>query len=121
MDGEKIQKSQKTDLLDKMPIYCEITTCVSHDALATQKSELFVGDLLEIGMVISGSGIHKIIGQTIPCKKGDVFIVPRGIPHGYFLSDESDGMEIKRLNKLLKQIEHKYDYEIVVAKKRLSI
>ena len=68
-----------------MPIFCEITTCAPHDALTTQKNELPVGDLLEIGMIISGSGIHKIIGQTIPCKKGDIFIVPRGIPHGYFL------------------------------------
>ena len=44
----------------------------------------------EISLVVSGVGIHRVLDKDIPCKAGDMFIIPSGVPHGYFLESAED-------------------------------
>ena len=51
-------------------------------------------DCVEIDLVTSGTGIHNVCGQKIPCRAGDIFILSQGVTHFY---DECDGILVKRL------------------------
>jgi len=59
-------------------------------------SDLYVHDVTEIGVVVSGVGVHRIFNQSIPCKKGDVYIVHANLPHGYFTVGEGS-LTVRRL------------------------
>jgi len=39
---------------------------------------------LEINIIVGGSGCHYIGQRKIPVKRGDVFVIPAEIHHGYF-------------------------------------
>lgn len=58
---------------------------------------LETSDMFEIALVVSGSGIHRVLDKDIPSKKGDIFVIPPHTPHGYFIEKESDGFIIRRL------------------------
>jgi corrinoid protein of di/trimethylamine methyltransferase len=59
--------------------------------------DLKAHDYVEISMVVSGSGIHLVLDQAIPCKDGDIFVTPPGIPHRYFLEGEGESLTIRQL------------------------
>lgn len=40
-------------------------------------------ELVEVCLVLGGVGSCFVLGQEIPCKSGDVFIIPQGVRHGY--------------------------------------
>ena len=51
----------------------------------------------EVGLVISGNGIHCINGEIFPCKENDIYIIPPGTPHQYFLADKNGALVIRKL------------------------
>ncbi len=40
-------------------------------------------DFYELNIILNGSGTHYIGGNTLSANRGDVFIIPPGIAHGY--------------------------------------
>jgi corrinoid protein of di/trimethylamine methyltransferase len=54
-------------------------------------------DMFEIALVVSGSGIHRVLDKDIPSKQGDIFVIPPHTPHGYFIEKENDDFAIRRL------------------------
>ncbi len=60
-------------------------------------SDLYTHDVLEIGLVVSGNGVHRILNQDIPCKAGDIFIIHPDSPHGYFSSEPDESLIVRRL------------------------
>lgn len=60
-------------------------------------SELYSHRFVEVSVVVSGSGIHRVLGQAIPCRVGDIYILNSGIPHRYFLADVDEGLTVRRL------------------------
>ena len=83
---------------NKLNVYHELVPCdMLYDA---EKAwvELQTRESIEIGMVVSGSGIHLVLDQAIPCKAGDIFVTPPNIPHQYFLEDKGDLLTVRRLN-----------------------
>ncbi len=40
-------------------------------------------DFYEVNIVLSGSGVHRIAGTSIPTTVGDVFVIPPGLIHGW--------------------------------------
>lgn len=52
---------------------------------------------VEISMVVDGQGIHKVLGQTIPCNVGDVYILNSNVPHRYFAAEEGKSLTVRRL------------------------
>ncbi len=52
---------------------------------------------IEIGIIISGSGIHQVLGQAIPCKAGDICIINSNVPHRYFSLEEGQSLTVRRL------------------------
>ena len=63
----------------------------------TAISGLLSDNCIHICRIVEGSGIHRVLDQEIPCKAGDIYIVPPNTPHGYFLSDSGEGMAVDLL------------------------
>ncbi len=55
-------------------------------------------DTFEIALVTAGAGIHRVLDKDIPCKEGDIFIIPAGVPHGYFIEKSFDLLNLRRLH-----------------------
>ncbi len=45
---------------------------------------LHIHDFYELNIVLGGSGRHYIGERNVPVQKGDVFVIPPSITHGYF-------------------------------------
>ena len=65
----------------------------SDDALMDLKTH----EDIEICMIVAGSGVHLVLDQAIPCKAGDVFVTPPGIPHRYFLESSEEKLTVRQL------------------------
>ena len=63
----------------------------------TVYSHLTPSPYVEIGLVTSGNGIHRIISKEIPCSEGDIFIVNANVPHGYFASESGTPLTVRTL------------------------
>ena len=46
-------------------------------------SGMHVQQFIEINIITSGSGMHYVARQRIPVKRGDMFIIPPNMSHGY--------------------------------------
>ena len=78
-------------------IYNQIFSCESvysekRALLKLEKSELF-----EMALIVSGAGIHRVLDKDIPCKKGDIFIIPPNIHHEYFIENKTDVLTVRQL------------------------
>lgn len=60
-------------------------------------SQLLSHEFIHVALVVEGSGVHQIFDQSIPCKAGDIYIVPPNTPHGFFLAEEGVCMAIDQL------------------------
>ena len=59
--------------------------------------ELYKSDYLEVGVVVSGVGVHCLDHKIIPCKTGDLYIIPPEIAHGYYLTDQDGELTVRKL------------------------
>ncbi len=55
-------------------------------------------DLIEVDMIVEGQGVHCVRDQDIPCKVGDMFVIPPETAHEYFLEKPGDRLTIRRLS-----------------------
>ena len=66
---------------------------IAHESIYTPDlpfSMLDITEQVQIGVVVSGCGIHQILNQTYECHTGDMYILRSGIHHGYFAKSESE-------------------------------
>ena len=70
-------------------VSCSFSSCEKIYGAETNISALRSGELFNICLVVSGSGIHQVLDQEIPCTKGDICIIPPKVPHSYFLTEKS--------------------------------
>jgi len=60
-------------------------------------TRLVTGELFEVSLIVSGSGIHRVLDKDIPCRVGDIFIVPPSVPHGYFVEEGREKLCLRQL------------------------
>ncbi|MBE6546833.1 MAG: helix-turn-helix domain-containing protein [Ruminococcaceae bacterium] len=92
----KPMRLTKAELLKRRPIYHDV---VLHKTVYESESsfvQMYTHELIEISMVTSGGGVHRILNQEIPCKEGDIYIVTPDIPHGYFVNAAGECMTVRR-------------------------
>lgn len=81
----------------KEPIYCDQLYCDRVYSPDLSFAHLHRDALVEISMVCKGSGIHRVLGQAIPCEEGDIYVVLPNIPHAYFLTEQGSTLEVRRI------------------------
>ena len=113
--------SGNTSLDGKNLISCSLFSCEEVYDSMTVLSGLTASDRFEICLVAAGAGIHRVLDQEIPCKKGDICVIPPDIPHGYFLADKKDSLMLRQIQfklsdwfsgKTLKQKSPDYCYGV---------
>ena len=93
----KTLRLKKSELLQSVPIYCQTFSCETICEREIPFAELYTHEIPEISLVTEGSGFHRILNQTIPCKAGDLYIISSDVPHGYFLSESKEPFVVRRL------------------------
>ena len=100
-EGIVIRKSVESSIIAQLlksdRIYCDRVECTSVYDPPFSLAKLKTHDVIEISFVERGSGVHQIASQAIPCTQGDVYMMHRNIPHGYFLTDRKSELTIKRI------------------------
>jgi AraC-like DNA-binding protein/mannose-6-phosphate isomerase-like protein (cupin superfamily) len=69
---------------------------------------LHIHDFYELNIIISGDGRHYIGNRNVPTQKGDVFIIPPDISHGYFTDGSLDILHVLLSNTFM----HRYSLEL---------
>lgn len=85
------------DMRNGIEIYSSILYCEKLYNERRAFLKIKTNDIFEIALVISGSGIHRVLDKDIPSSKGDIFVIPPNTPHGYFLEKENDEFVIRQL------------------------
>ena len=78
-------------------IYGDTLVCELVSDVDESISKLQSIDKIEIGLVVSGSGIFRMLGQSIPCSTGDMYILNANVPHGYFMTVPGEQLRVRRL------------------------
>ena len=60
-------------------------------------STLKMHDYVEISIVVDGIGIHRMMNETTECCTGDMYILSKGIPHGYFAKSETERPTVRTI------------------------
>lgn len=79
-----------TELFADAPITCKTEIDPLLYSPEGMLHSLSVYDAPEICVVIRGSGVHRILGNAIPCREGDAYILAPDVPHAFYRT-ESDG------------------------------
>jgi hypothetical protein len=56
-----------------------------------------VNGSIEIGLVVSGAGVYRVVNQMIPCQEGDVYILNEHVPHRCYSSEPGTPLTIRRI------------------------
>ena len=88
---------KKSVCLENTPLRCETVTCRESYEADAFASKLYAHEIVEIAMIVSGNGTHRVLNQPIPCKTGDLYIISPNIPHGYFNTDNKNPLIIKKI------------------------
>ena len=54
-------------------------------------------DFFEIALISDGAGVHCVFDKRIPCKAGDVYVIPPDVPHAFYKTLPEDSLVIRRL------------------------
>ena len=91
-------KLQKTVADGNSPFICQETSVFkkAYDP-NIPFHRLHTSRFVEIGLVVSGSGVLRVLDQAIPCKTGDVFVLHPNATYGYFSAEKDDSLTVRRL------------------------
>ena len=59
--------------------------------------KLHTSKFVEIGLVVAGTGVLRVLDQAIPCKVGDLFILHPNATYGYFSADKNEDLTVRIL------------------------
>ena len=79
---------------------------ISHSVLSSNQVytpdnallQLNTHNLVEVDLIVEGRGVHCVHDQEIPCKSGDIFVIPQNTSHGYFLESAADSLSFRRIS-----------------------
>ncbi len=77
--------------------YMDTVICDSVYDTSEEFGDLDVNSSIEIGLVVSGVGVHRVLNQVIPCQEGDVYILNEHVPHRVYSSEPGTPLTIRRI------------------------
>lgn len=75
--------------LKYMPVYLNNAFCLEFG-----EQRYHYHEFIEVCYVASGGGYHQIRDKVLECRKGDIYILNRGVAHAFFMSDDFDYKEL---------------------------
>ncbi len=89
--------NEQLQLSEENIIYCNVFSCEKVYDAKNSILNLKSNNLFEINLITSGEGVLCVLGQDIPCKKGDMCIIPPNVLHEYFLYSERDSLIVRKI------------------------
>ena len=108
-EPQKLCATSKITQAEDAPIYYDRISAQNQHNPELSLKQLYTNDTFEIALVTEGSGVHQILNESVPCKEGDVFVILPHLPHGYFLSEDSKTLKLRRI---LFSLDNWFDGEI---------
>lgn len=96
LDGQP-SKLKKEEWLKENPVFQNTDHCEERFNPDFSLSQLHFHEFLEVSIIVEGSGIHRIWNKALECRKGEVYILNAGVPHGYFVRDNGEKLVIHNL------------------------
>ena len=87
----------KEILLKDDPICQETKTFQKRHDTGITVADLYSHEIIEIDLVVAGSGVHRVLNQAIPCKTGDIYITYSDTPHAFFAAESGEMLTVRRL------------------------
>ena len=84
-------------LLKDDPICLETKTFQKKYDTGITVADLCSHEIIEIDLVVAGTGIHRVLNQAIPCKTGDIYITYSDTPHAFFAAEGGEALTVRRL------------------------
>jgi len=94
---KRFESIQADSRLDDVSIRQDTFVCHQVYNETVDFSMLYSHKPIEISIIVSGSGIHRVLGQAIPCEAGDIYIINSNVPHRYFSLKEGENLTVRRL------------------------
>ncbi|MBQ4557488.1 MAG: helix-turn-helix domain-containing protein [Clostridia bacterium] len=88
---------KKSEILRNVPLRFDTLCCDTVLPTEFVSEQLVSNEVFEIDIITEGGGICQIFGQSIPCRKGDIFIIPPDIPHNCYVNESADKLYISRV------------------------
>ena len=88
---------KKNEALGEALIVSEKLACDTVIPMDISSEHLLINEVFEIDIVTEGNGFLQIFGQTIPCKRGDVFVIPSDVPNNWFVQNAEEKLFVTRL------------------------
>ena len=95
-DNSLVQRKRNSFSKDGS-ICCDSFSCQDVYETGVSLSWLYMYDVLEVSVVVAGSGVCCALDQVIPCSVGDIYIFPADIPHRFFLNGDKQPLKLRRL------------------------
>ncbi len=83
-------RTAKADMLNSCPVFQNTVTCRQLYTPEVDLSGLHFHEFIEVSIVTEGCGIHRVFNSATECRKGDIYILNTGVPHGYFAASETE-------------------------------
>ena len=96
-DITKPTRLTNSSILKELPLCVECSEIKKPYSQGVTVAGLYTHDITEISLIASGSGIHRVLNQAIPCTVGDIYITDANIPHAFFASESSEPLRICRI------------------------
>ena len=91
------QGQRKTPPPAEPVIFQKILQCHAADRANVWIPRANRDGLLELTVVLSGQGYHRVFDREIPCKAGDIYLVPPHIPHDFFSTEQQTPLTVRCL------------------------
>ncbi len=89
--------NNRSELLDGAMINCASVICDEVIPADISSEHLVANEVFEVDLVTDGTGECRVFGQAIPCKKGDVFVIPPDIPHNCYVTEDGEILRLFRM------------------------
>lgn len=96
-DITKPTRLTRSSLLKEHPICVKCSEIKKPYSQSITVAGLYTHDITEISLIVSGSGVHRVLNQAIPCTVGDIYITDANIPHGFFTAETGEPLTICRI------------------------
>jgi corrinoid protein of di/trimethylamine methyltransferase len=74
-------------------IACDFFPCEpASEGSLCRETELFT-----VCLATAGVGLCRVFDREIPCKEGDVCVIPPQVDYGFFYAEEGDGLALRRI------------------------
>ncbi|MBQ2733100.1 MAG: helix-turn-helix domain-containing protein [Clostridia bacterium] len=91
------QWKSRAALLDGASISCETVELTLPVPADISSEHLTANEVFEMDLVTEGGGECRVFGQAIPCKRGDIFVIPPDIPHNCYVNERGERLQLFRM------------------------